>query len=195
LTFESIYAYAEIKSSWDKKYIDDFITTRERMFNFLKRDSVDPNYIDTGGKGFLLDLPTTNYPCKNPLFGFMFIGDSNNFDFKHIEAQYKFVDWKFLPNIICLFDKGIVVNINKKDLDNKVFKINLYPEFISENKEDNEWILLNFDKKRSALGTLYYIVLEHLNTCTLNNPNMLEYMQNIFEINPDNIDFINDFSL
>ena len=37
------------------------------------------------------------------------------------------------------------------------------------------------------------MVLEHLNTCVLGSPNMLEYMQKIFEINPDNIDFLNEF--
>ena len=85
------------------------------------------------------------------------------------------------------------MNINKAELENKIFKVNLYPEFLSANKDNNEWILLKFDKKRSSLGTLYYMVLEHLNTCVLGSPNMLDYLQNIFEINPKNIDFINEF--
>ena len=60
-------------------------------------------------------------------------------------------------------------------------------------KEENEWVLLNYDKKRSSLGTLYYILLEHLNSCVLGYPNMLNYMQQIFEIKIDNIDFIKDY--
>lgn len=191
LTFESIYSYAEIKSSWDKKYIQDFVKTRERIEKFLTREKVSPNFIDTGGKGIELDIATTRNRYKNPLFTFMFFASSDKFSFTHIKELYKKHDWKLLPNIICLFDKGIIVNINKKKLDQKVFEINLYPEF-AENKEDFEWVFLNYDKQRSSLGTLYYILLEHLNSCVLGYPNMLDYMQNIFEIKPDNIDYIKD---
>ena len=193
LTYESIYSYAEIKSSWNKKYIDDFVTTKERIYNFLVRKNISPNFLDAGGKGIMLNVPTTSNEYKNPLFSFMFIGDSSAFSFEHIKEYYQKTNWKFLPNIICLYDKGLIVNINKSDLENKIFKVNLYPEFLSNNQGESEWILLKFDKKRSTLGTLYYMVLEHLNTCVLGSPNMLEYMQKIFEINPDNIDFINEF--
>lgn len=193
LTYESIYAYAEIKSSWDKKYIGDFVTTKERIHKFLNREEISPNFIDAGGKGYMLSTPTTNNPYKNPLFSFMFIGNSNAFNFKDICTVYKETNWKFLPNILCLFDKGIIVNINKTALDKKIFKVNLYPEFVNEDRDNNEWILLNFDQKRSSLGTLYYIILEHLNTCVLGSPNMLDYMQKIFEIKVDNLDFLNDY--
>lgn len=193
LTYESIYSYAEIKSSWNKKYIEDFITTKERIYKFLNRESISPNFLDAGGKGIMLNIPTTNNEYKNPLFTFMFIGDSSSFSFEHIKEVYKNTDSKFLPNILCLYDKGLIVNINKSELDNKIFKVNLYPEFFDSKTDNNEWILLKFDKKRSTLGTLYYMVLEHLNTCVLGSPNMLDYMQNIFEITPDNIDFINEF--
>ena len=193
LTYESIYSYAEIKSSWKQKHLTDFITTRKRLAEFLVRPQISPNFVETGGKGILVDTPTTKNPYKNPLLTFMFIANSKSFNFEHITELYKNTEWQFLPNIICLFDRGIIVNINKKFLDDKIFKINLYPEFMIDNKDDNEWILLQFDKKRSTLGTLYYIVLEHLNTCVLGYPNMLEYMQKIFEINPNNIDFLNDY--
>jgi hypothetical protein len=193
LTYESIYSYAEIKSSWSKKHLTDFITTAERLDKFLERKQISPNFINTGGKGIELDVPTTKNPFQNPLLTFMFIAQSDTFSFEHITEEYKNTEWNYLPNILCLFDKGIVVNINKKALDEKIFKINLYPEFFSNNKDDNEWILLEFDKKRSILGTLYYIVLEHLNTCVLGFPNMLDYMQQIFEIKPDNIDFLKDY--
>lgn len=192
LTYESIYSYAEIKSSWDKKYITDFITTSQRLDSFMQRSKIEPNFIEAGGKGIYVDKPTTKNPFKNPLLTFMFVGNSDAFSFEHIKELYNTTDWKFLPNVICLFDKGLIVNINKKSLDNNVFKINLYPEFI-DSKDENEWILLNFDKKRSTLGTMYYIVLEHLNTCILGYPNMLDYMKKIFDINKNNIDFINDY--
>ncbi len=191
LTYESIYGYAEIKSSWAQKYMEDFVTTKERIYKFLTRENIDPKFIDAGGKGLMLNVPTTSYEYKNPLFSFMFVGDSKSFSYEHIRDFYKNSDWKFLPNILCLYDKGVIVNINKSDLNKKVFKVNLYPEFVDP--ADNEWILVKFDKKRNALGTLYYVVLEHLNTCVLGSPNMLEYMQNIFSINADDIDFINDF--
>jgi hypothetical protein len=193
LTFESVYSYAEIKSSWEKKHLEDFIITRTRIDTFLSRQTISPKYIDTGGKGIELDTPTTRNPYKNPILSFMFVGNSANFSFEHITTQFKETDWKFLPNIICLFDKGIIVNINKLELDRNVFKINLYPEFVNTKREDNEWVLLTYDQKRSTLGTLYYIILEHLNTCVLGYPNMLDYMQQIFEINPNNINFVTDY--
>lgn len=193
LTYESVYSFAEIKSSWDKKYLIDFITTATRLEKFLVREKVSPNFIDTGGKGIKLDVPTTNNPYKNPLLTFMFIANSDAFSFEHITTLYSETHWGFLPNILCLYDKGIVVNVKKKSLDKGEFKINLYPEFVNSNKEENEWVLVHYDKKRSTLGTLYYIILEHLNTCVLGFPNMLNYMQQIFEIKPDNIEFLKDY--
>lgn len=193
LTYESVYSYAEIKSSWDKKHLTDFITTATRFENFLTRDKVSPNFIDTGGKGIVLDVPTTKNPYKNPLLTFMFIANSDAFSFEHISKLYSESHWGFLPNILCLFDKGIIVNVKKSSLDNCEFKINLYPEFVNSNQEDNEWVLVQYDKKRSTLGTLYYIILEHLNTSVLGFPNMLNYMQQIFEIKPDNIEFLKDY--
>ena len=193
LTYESVYSYAEIKSSWDKKHLTDFISTATRLDKFLNRAKVSPNYIDTGGKGIELDVPTTKNPFKNPLLTFMFIANSDAFTFEHITETYKTTDWAFLPNILCLFDKGIIVNVIKSSLDNGELKINLYPEFVKLNQDDNEWVLVEYDKKRSTLGTLYYIILEHLNTCVLGFPNMLNYMQKIFEIKPDNIEFLKDY--
>ena len=193
LTYESVYAYAEIKSSWSKKYIEDFVTTKERTYKFLNRENIAPNFINAGGKGIYLNVPTTTYSYKNPLFAFMFIGDSSAFSYEHIKEHYQNSDWKFLPNIICLYDKGLIVNINKEQLENKIFKVNLYPEFLNDKREENEWILLKLDKKRSTLGTLYFMALEHLNTCVLGSPNMLDYMQNLFEISPENIDFLKDY--
>lgn len=193
LTYESVYSYAEIKSSWDKKHLTDFITTASRFDSFLIRDQVSPNFIDTGGKGIELDVPTTKNPYKNPLLTFMFIANSDAFSFEHITKIYNHTHWGFLPNILCLFDKGIIVNVKKSSLDNGEFKINLYPEFVNSNQEDNEWVLVQYDKKRSTLGTLYYIILEHLNTCVLGFPNMLNYMQQIFEIKPNNIEFLKDY--
>jgi len=138
LTYESIYSYAEIKSSWNKKYIDDFVTTKERIYKFLVRENISPNFLDAGGKGIMLNVPTTNNEYKNPLFSFMFIGDSSAFSFEHIKEYYQYTNWKFLPNIICLYDKGLIVNINKSELENKIFKVNLYPEFLSNNQNDSE---------------------------------------------------------
>ena len=191
LTYESIFSYAEVKTTWYKKYISEFIVTRQRLDKFLTRADVDPRYIDTGGKGIHLDTPTTNNCKKNPLLGFLFIGRSPDFKFTDVATIYEEAEWKYLPNILCLYDKGLIVNVNKEYLDKGVFKINLYPEFISD-KSENEWVLLSYDKKQSTLGTLYYMVLEHLNTCVLGQADMLSYMQQIFEIKTDNIEFIKD---
>ena len=106
LTFESIYSYAEIKSSWNKKYINEFIETRQRIDKFLSRKELSPNFFDTGGKGIELDIKTTQNDYRNPLFSFMFIGNSDNFSFSHITNQYSNTEeWKYLPNVISFFDK------------------------------------------------------------------------------------------
>jgi len=191
LTYESIFSYAEVKTSWHKKYLPDFIITRLRLDKFLNRADVDPRYIDTGGKGIHLDVATTNNYKKNPLLSFLFIGRSPNFKISDIANIYEETEWKYLPNILCLYDKGLIVNVNKDKLDEGIFKINLYPEF-EVDKSKNEWVLLSYDRKQSTLGTLYYTILEHLNTCILEQADMLSYMQQIFEIKTDNIDFIKD---
>jgi hypothetical protein len=195
LTYESIYAIGEIKSSWDKKHLKELIVNTERIKKFLKRSNVSPNFIDIGGKGIELGTETTKNPYKNPLFNFLFCASSDNFLEKDIKDLFLKTDWKHLPNIVCLFDKGLIVNINKEKLTkNNEFKINLYPEFISEEEKDqNKWVLLLFDKKSSSLGALYYLLIEHLNTCVLKYPDMLLYMQKMFEIKIENIDFIEEY--
>ncbi|PZP39183.1 MAG: hypothetical protein DI598_20145 [Pseudopedobacter saltans] len=140
LTYESVYSFAEIKASWLPKYMTDFVTTKERMDKFLQRVDISPNFIDAGGKGIHLSIPTTIYGYKNPLFAFMLIGDSSKFSFEHIKELYDNTNWKFLPNVLCLYDKGLIININTKSLEEGIFKVNLYPEFLQDASGENEWI-------------------------------------------------------
>lgn len=193
LSFESIYIIGEVKKSWYDVKNGDHFSKWQKILKELKSDfdrhKVSPNFLDIGGKGIEIESKTTMNPYKNPLFSFFFIGSSDKLKPSFINKTYKSTDWAYLPNVTCILDQGIIVNVQRDKLDKKELKINLYPEFIT--KEGNEWVLLKFDSPGKTLGSFFFLILEHLNTCVLSQPDMLSYMQKLFSINPDNINFVN----
>lgn len=189
LTYESIYAIGEIKKRWGSDLLGEFIETITKNKSKLKREEVSSNFIDTGGKGLYLDIPVTEYPFQNPFFYFAFIASSDDFDFEDIRDTYsKCNDWGMLPNIICIMNEGIIVNIRKMKSQNNKFKINLYPEFVKVDEKDQyEWIFLQLEKDSSSLGSMYYLIHEHLNNCVLKQADLMIYMQRMFNFSSDDI--------
>jgi hypothetical protein len=191
LIYESIYCIGEVKKSWyNKNLLPDYIKSIKRMRNELNRTSVDPKFVDIGGKGAMFNVPTTQYPYKNPLFYFMFFVSSENLKISELKDVVASNSSENIPNIICFLDRGLMVNINKTSLDNGEIKINLYPEFINNDIEENEWVLINFDEKANSLAYFYMLLVEHLNTVVLETPSMLSYLKNMFKIDLNNIKFI-----
>jgi len=124
----------------------------------------------------------------------LFCASSNILKFSQINDIINKTDWFYLPNVICILDKGLIININKELINNGKLSMNLYPEFIpSDEKNNYEWIFLEFDKSNNNLGSLYYSILEHLNSCVLKNPEMLIYMNKLFNISIENIEFLSQY--
>jgi hypothetical protein len=89
-----------------------------------------------------------------------------------------------LPNFIVLLDQGMILNVNKQEFEKGKLKINLYPEFETE---ENIWILININDEQNVLIYQYMMVLEHLNNSVLSTPNLREYTNNLFQFSLNNI--------
>jgi hypothetical protein len=193
LIYESIYCIGEVKKSWYKSsLLQEYSSSIKRMRNELNRAKVDPRFVDIGGKGAMLNVRTTEHPYKNPLLYFMFFVQSDAMNFSDIRKLLNSNSWADIPNIICLLDKGLIVNISKTSLRKGEIKINLYPEFLIDNNQDeNDWALIKFDSKANTLAYFYMLIMEHLNTVVLETPSMLTYLKNMFNIGMKDINFIN----
>lgn len=186
LAYESVYAIGEVKKNWYTEYFEKFKYNISKIKSELKRDQVTKDYLDIGGKGIKIDMDTTTFPYKNPLFYFGFIVTSDRLTNPSMDKFFtQDADWSLLPNMICFLTRGLILNVRK---NTEKLIVNLYPEFIKqEDKKDNQWVLVNFDKSSDCLGCFYYLLREHLFLTTLYPPNMLNYMQKIFKINKEDI--------
>lgn len=181
LIYDSIYAIGEVKKSWySKELLNDFSKTISRMNSELKRREVDPKFVDIGGKGAYFSTPTTENRIKNPIFYFLFVVQSEKLNMSDIKNLYQNASWNSLPSALCLLDKGLIVNINKKLISKGELKINLYPQFIDKN--DNEWVLINLRDKSSVLAYFYLLLVEHLNSTVLHTPLMFDYLKHMFNV-------------
>ncbi len=195
--FESIYAFAEIKSTYYKaqNYIEDFVSNTERIYEQLKREktSVDQITQDVlfkfpNGQSVSRDGNKTYY---NPLFKFMCFVNSNNFkiqDFNEVSKRY---DDKFMPNVICFLDKGVLVKAKIKNIDlnkenYKIDHIEPFPEFIKENEKHlYRWVFLTFDDNdkiaSASLAFLIFMINEHLSNCLVLKPKTQNYFKSMFK--------------
>ena len=89
-----------------------------------------------------------------------------------------------LPNYIVLLDSGVVVNLNKKRYDEGKIRINIYPEYETE---ENFWALIELDSENSVLIYQYLLLLEHLNNTIVGTPEVLKYTQELFDFSLSNI--------
>lgn len=178
--FEPVFLFAEIKRSfYSKDLIDKFSKNLKRFKSNIKRKSIEPNYIETGSTGILVENPLTKLPLRNPILSFMFFIDSSSLDMEKTGELLRKIDNKFLPNFIVFLDIGIIVNINKKDYDNGKIKINLYPEYESE---DNVWVLIEMNDSNNVLIYQYMLILEHLNNSIVDTPDVRKYTNKLFNI-------------
>lgn len=186
LIYESIYSIGEVKKTWYKDGkgfpLENFTRTIKRLKKELNREPVSPKFVDIGGAGATMSEPTTRNKYKNPLFNFLFVVSSDAFEpHKHEKTFNSFSMWADIPNVTVLLDLGVIVNIDRKARKEGKISINLYPEFVDK-KEDAEWVLIPFDEKHHALAYFYLILLEHLNNCVLKIPNLIGYLNKMFEL-------------
>lgn len=183
--YETVYCFGEVKRSfYNKNLVYDFSENIKRSKLELKRTSISPNFIESANSGFHIEEPVTTLPLRNPLLTFMFFVNSSNFNSSDLSEFYEKTDNTYLPNFLIFLDLGIIINISKKDFDNGIVKINLYPEFETE---ENIWVLFDLQGENNVLIYQYMLILEHLNNSVLSIPNIRNYTMNLFDFSISNI--------
>ncbi|MFC0878852.1 DUF6602 domain-containing protein [Saccharicrinis sp. FJH2] len=182
--FDSSYCFGEVKRSfYDKKILEAFSTNIARTKKELERKDIAPNFIETSNSGFLVEEPLTNLPKRNPLLTFLFFIDTRACEISDLGNFLNKTDNSCVPNFIVLLDTGILINVDTTAFNNGKIKINLYPEFVSE---ESMWVLFEIDDEQSVLIYQYMLILEHLNSSIVAPPNLRDYTKNIFDFSLSN---------
>ena len=191
--YESIYAFGEIKSTYysNKKYVQSFVTTTQGIYEKLNRENTPPDMLSqdlslVGSGGLKFDYGDKR-PYKNPIFKFMIFVEANDFSTNDIKEILKGTDEKYLPNIICLINKGVVLKakINQTETGPSLGPINLIPEFIPEDeKQNSDWVFVEFgdnaDKSGANFAFMIYALNQHLRNCLVMRPDTLKYFNRMF---------------
>jgi hypothetical protein len=183
--YETVYLFGEVKRSYyDKDLIKKFVANIQRFRKEMVREKIDPNFIEVGSGGIYTENKLTDLPLRNPLLTFMFFIDSSKFKVSNfIEVQSTFGD-ENMPNFIVFLDSGIVINVDSVAYNEGVIKINLYPEF---NTQESKWVLLTFDgDNHKTLSYHYMLILEHLNSTVLSSPDLKKYTSKLFNFSQSN---------
>jgi hypothetical protein len=184
LFYETVYCFGEVKKSfYDKKLLENFSYNIQRTKQELKRKEIPPNYIETSNSGFQIEESVTDLPHRNVLLTFMFFVDTRTVNHSKVKEFIDKTDNKDLPNFIVFLDSGIIMNVNKKELENNRVKINLYPEFETE---ENIWVLMNLPNENDILTYQYLLIIEHLNNTVLSIPNLKDYTRKMFDFSISN---------
>ncbi len=164
--------------------IPNFITQIKNTKGILKRDSISPNFIETTNSGFYVKENLTNYPLRNRLLFFMFIGESSKLSFSKIKKIADETELANMPNFIVFLDQGLLVNIDEKAYKEfGLIKINLYPEY----ETGGIWTFLSIDDPEKVLMFQYLLLVEHLNETIVSVPDLSAYTKEIFNFNNQDI--------
>ncbi len=190
--YEGIYAIGEVKSSYDnsEKYIHKFSDNLKRIQDQLQREKFQaapafrPFY----------------RPYGNALFAFMFFADAGDFRLEQIQELYRTRPESELPNIVCILNKGLIVNVANNIWENSQQKwvpveqgypgsISLIPARNDEQRQGQSkefhWVLTEHgDNDKSLadnLANFYYPLIQHLQHCQLTMPNLTEYVNHLFD--------------
>lgn len=190
--YESVYVIGEVKSSYDssKQYIHAFSDTLRGIYAQLQRESSQAAAHFSFSHRFY----------RNPLFSFMFFADKGDFHVKQIRDLYQTRPESELPNIVCILNKGLIVNTASHVWKNSRQKwepvkqgqpgsISLIPAHNDEYRKrqgiEFHWVLTEHgdnDKSLAAnLANFYYPLIQHLQHCQLVAPNLTEYMNHLFD--------------
>jgi hypothetical protein len=178
--YETVFCFAEVKKSvYDKNLLADFCVQIQRTKAELKRAAVDPRFVETAGSGFFLQEPLTLLPIQNPLLAFLFFVNSSRLNKSDLKAVLTSGDNSRVPNFIVLLDFGLVVNVNKKAYEAGQIKINLYPEYETD---ETIWVMLELENENNTLMFQYLLVTEHLNSTITATPDVRKYTSTYFNI-------------
>lgn len=195
LTFESIYAIGEIKSTYynSKNYISEFEKKVARVNDHLHREATSPNQITQGFRVeedsglFLKNM--TDWAYKNPVFKFMVFADSGDADISKICQQLDSFENKKVPNLLVFLNKGIIVKAKvteTSDPENKhrIDRWELWPEFIAETERDSyKSVWIEFEENSaSSLAYLVYALNTHIQASLVLRPNLMHYHSGLFKV-------------
>ena len=159
----------------------------------MKRDPTPKTYIGNGvsigGNG---NFRTFRW-YRNPIFSLpLLCVNGEKFDVTHIAELFRTTAAGDLPNVICLLDRGIVVNaqILPEPNENGQYQIgplNLAPEFNAELAGGNgRWCFIPFGDENiraaSNLGFLWFALIHHLQASVLMRTDMLVYLEQTFHV-------------
>jgi hypothetical protein len=190
LAYESVYAIGEIKSGYRKsdKPVEQFADNVRNMKARLQRKTYPLRAsIRAGSPGSgRFDLAAA---YANPLFSFMLFADSGDFSAEDIGGFYMSTPPSDLPNIVCLLDAGVLLNMTVFRTDDGSlfpYQINTIPEFNNKTPmPENRWCFLQMGPEEfragANLATLYYLLHGHLSSCQLSRPSMTAYMSLILK--------------
>jgi len=183
--FETVYSVIEVKKSlYSDDLITNFISQIRKTKEILQRESIAPNFIETSNSGFYVKEKLTDYPLRNRLLFFMFIGESDKLSFPKLEKIIKGNSPLSMPNFIVFLDQGFLINIDKKEYEERGFiRVNLYPEYESEGM----WTFLSIDDPEKVLMFQYLLLMEHLNETIVSIPDLSAYTNKIFNLNNKDI--------
>lgn len=181
--FESVYAVAEVKSTYRKadQPVKKFTEKIQLLKTKLQRDQTPANFVGTSfGSGITLNgRSNAIYPYLNPLFCFMFFIDSGDFALEDIEPLYIETPRQFLPNVLCLMDKGLVMYHKNPALTKDHYEIVPLPEFAGD--PDCLWALQPLSNCET-LSLLWSIICDRLTATVLLRPHYFRYIQKVFQI-------------
>jgi hypothetical protein len=191
--YESVHAIGEVKSTYDKGHIEEFVAKIRKVKQVLKREPAPPNYI---GNGVFLGQNisgTEPRPYRNPIFSFMLFVNGEKYDSLKEQELFRTTDVALLPNVTCLLDRGIIVNARIETQgetgQSSLGPVNITPEFNAHLVTGlTRWCFVPFgdDSTRtgSNLGFLWLALMSHLEASILMRPPMLTYLDKLFSHGP-----------
>lgn len=183
IPIESVYAFGEIKSTYQKrkKHLEGFSAVISR----IKSEMTHREITNTAYKGKLTDSTllrdiflSKNNRILNRLFSFVLFIDSGDFDFADTKTALYSFDKRYLPNVCTLLNAGSIIYGRS---DGSKFVHERYPE---ENDEDGYlWHFVPLHPttefgtlEGNTLSSLYFMILEHINNSFLETPNLGKYL-------------------
>lgn len=187
IPIDSVYAFGEIKSTYDKsaKPIDHFSSVLEDIRQRLYHEDI-PNTAYGGIQANTLirdSFLEKGNRILNRLFAFMLFVNGDDFEFDDIRGFYNDRDKRYMPSVVTVLNKGMII---RASLEENRFTHNRYPEDQDNDRED--WFFAPLPPEGSAslegnhLGFLYYSLLEHLSNSYLEPPSLKGYLHSIMAI-------------
>ena len=146
LTYESVYAVGEIKSTYykHKNYIRDFCDKIKYIDENLKREKTPTDQISQDLRfstdGIITFSSADKRPYKNPLYRFMFFVNSGELKIQDLGVVLNQYENKHCPNLICFLDKGVLLKAEaiEQNLGSEITSSNTI-----EDKDNNKTITIN----------------------------------------------------